>query len=299
MTSSTKKSFGRKPSRIPILKNLIRNYPRGLGIIKEFVQNADDAGASEIVITLDLRSHTGKRLPDQRMTALTGPSLLISNNQVFSESDLESIERIGESSKVEAGPKTGRFGLGFNTSYNITDYPSFVTGRSIYCFDPHRDACADGDDEGAQWDLSELWGEQTSDWPALFCAGGLQQKANDHPGTVFRLPLRDQTQARRSKICNEPFLPSHFEEMIEQLWKLGPAILLFTRHLASITVSEIPAAGLSAQRTRLRFQTLNPKTVSASRKLLNKATTGSLAKIIASWEQTPATLARSDPKSLC
>ena len=30
------------------LRQLIRNYTRGLGILKEFVQNADDAGASRV-----------------------------------------------------------------------------------------------------------------------------------------------------------------------------------------------------------------------------------------------------------
>jgi hypothetical protein len=30
------------------LKELIRNYPRGIGIIKEFIQKADDAGARSL-----------------------------------------------------------------------------------------------------------------------------------------------------------------------------------------------------------------------------------------------------------
>lgn len=32
---------------------------------------------------------------------------------------------------------TGRFGLGFNSVYNITDVPGFVSGDYLVVFDPH------------------------------------------------------------------------------------------------------------------------------------------------------------------
>ena len=32
---------------------------------------------------------------------------------------------------------TGRFGLGFNAVYNITDVPAFVSGDYLVLFDPH------------------------------------------------------------------------------------------------------------------------------------------------------------------
>jgi hypothetical protein len=38
--------FGQQERLTVRLKELIRNYPRGVGIIKEFIQNADDAGAN-------------------------------------------------------------------------------------------------------------------------------------------------------------------------------------------------------------------------------------------------------------
>jgi len=48
--------------------------------------------------------------------------------------------------------KTGRFGLGFNTSYNATDYPSFLSREWMFCFDPHGDAIAERPDEaGGRW----------------------------------------------------------------------------------------------------------------------------------------------------
>ena len=38
-------SFGRLPSLTHQIRELIHDYPEGVGIIKELVQNADDAGA--------------------------------------------------------------------------------------------------------------------------------------------------------------------------------------------------------------------------------------------------------------
>jgi len=45
------KSFYQREPLTTRLKNLIHDYPEGIGIIKELVQNADDAGASCIHIT--------------------------------------------------------------------------------------------------------------------------------------------------------------------------------------------------------------------------------------------------------
>jgi hypothetical protein len=39
------------------LKGLVRQYQRGPRIIKEFLQNADDAGAEHLWIVMDWRDH--------------------------------------------------------------------------------------------------------------------------------------------------------------------------------------------------------------------------------------------------
>ena len=54
--------FGQHEPLIVRLRGLIRDYPEGLGIVKELLQNADDAGARCIRITVDWRTHTGGRL---------------------------------------------------------------------------------------------------------------------------------------------------------------------------------------------------------------------------------------------
>lgn len=47
------------------IKELLIAYPEGVGVLRELVQNADDAGATHISFVLDHRSHgTGTRSMD-------------------------------------------------------------------------------------------------------------------------------------------------------------------------------------------------------------------------------------------
>lgn len=55
------------------LRNLIQGYPKGLGIVKEFLQNADDAGATTVQIVMDWRHHSASRLPAPALDRLTTP----------------------------------------------------------------------------------------------------------------------------------------------------------------------------------------------------------------------------------
>ena len=105
------------------IREILRNYPEGSSILKELIQNADDAGATEISFVLDLRKHGEKTLWSNDMALFQGDSLLAFNNATFTETDFLSITRIGDSMKKEKseGIKTGRFGVGFNSVYHLTD----------------------------------------------------------------------------------------------------------------------------------------------------------------------------------
>ena len=72
------------------------------------------------------------------MSSFQGPALLVHNNAVFTENDFKSIQRIGDSMKKseEELTKIGRFGIGFNSVYHLTDLPSFVSGQYLVMLDP-------------------------------------------------------------------------------------------------------------------------------------------------------------------
>lgn len=262
------------------LHGLIRSYPRGVGIIKEFIQNADDAGARYLKVVLDRRSHAADRLPDPRMRALLGPALLLCNDKRFSEKDLLAIRRIGESSKVESGPKTGRFGLGFNTAYNVTDYPSFLSNDAVYCFDPHQNAVAHPPHYGRGWRITDLWSD-APDWPAAFECGGLCEGETDYNGTIFRLPIRTPAQAARSEISQDPFTVDDFRAIVTAAAAMGSELLLFTKHLLELNVVEIDEAGSTT--VRLHIETINLDEVQAKRTTIVAALKGELSALLESW----------------
>ncbi len=105
-------AFGATPKLTTTLKRLVRAYPKDIGIIKEFIQNADDAGATCVKIIMDWRHHPASLLPDPKMQVLMGPALLIFNDAVFSDEDLASIQNIGESIKTNRHIKNRSFWLG-------------------------------------------------------------------------------------------------------------------------------------------------------------------------------------------
>lgn len=71
------------------------------------------------------------------MAPLQGPAVIVCNDAVFSEADFRSLARIGQGSKLEKLAATGRFGLGFSSTYHLTDTPTFVSGEHLVVFDPH------------------------------------------------------------------------------------------------------------------------------------------------------------------
>lgn len=282
--------FGQGERLTVRLRGLVRSYPRSVGIIKEFLQNADDAGATELRVIWDERRQSCERLPDPRMAALQGPALLFVNDQVFSDADFEAIRKIGESSKSASGPKTGRFGLGFNTSYNVTDFPSFVSGGFAVAFDPHRRAVTgEGEGSGRRWSLADLW-PVAPDWLRGFDVGGLGEGALQHAGTIFRLPLRDAEQARGSEICNEPFGREHFDQIVRDLWELGDELILFARHVLGLRVEVIEADG--SRREVMRIETRNREEVVAARAPGNAAAAGPILDNIVTWRAYPEALPR-------
>ena len=92
----------------------------------------DDAGATVVKVCLDERTHGTDTLAYARLAQFQGPSLLVYNDSVFASGPLSA-----PSARSEQVGKTGRFGVGFNSVYHLTDVPSFVSGRHVVYFDPH------------------------------------------------------------------------------------------------------------------------------------------------------------------
>lgn len=281
-TGTTSEPFGEEIDLTGRIRELVRNYPRGLGIFKEFIQNADDARATRINFVIDWRSQKDLILPKPSMSILAGPALLVYNDQAFRPEDLKAIRRIGGGSKATSGGQTGRFGHGFRTCYNLTDFPSFLTGSVLCCFDPQRQAIADpGTEGGLQWKLATLW-DQFPDFPSLFLEGGVPVGTDSFNGVVFRLPFRDRAQAKNSSICNVPVTKADIEALVQEVGRLGPELLLFVRHVVELQIVEINSRG--NKRLRVSISTTNVDEIERARAHWRAEMDGDPAQILEHWK---------------
>ena len=106
------------------IKSLLQDrYASGYPILKELVQNADDAKARRV----RLDALTG--WPDAHNPLLRGPGLLVVNDGVFRLEDQRGILAFGESVKATDGSAIGRFGLGQKAVFHLCD--AFV----VHAFD--------------------------------------------------------------------------------------------------------------------------------------------------------------------
>lgn len=232
-------SFGQAESITNRLKSILDLYPEGNPIYAELIQNADDAGATKICFMVDENSYGTESLLGPKMAALQGPSLVVYNDACFTESDYRALGRIGQGSKLENLSTTGRFGLGFNSTYHLTDTPSFVSGEYLVIFDPH--CCfapgATANQPGLRVkytggnNLSATFKDQFDCFRHFGC--DFEESFN---GTLFRFPLRTTSLARQSEISKRRYTAEDIISSLETLVENLPNHLLFLRNLRTIEV---------------------------------------------------------------
>ena len=109
-----------------IKSNLQDRYDSGYPILKELLQNADDAGARRF------RLDALVGWPTAANPLLRGPGLLVINDGVFRKNDERGITSFGESGKATDSAAIGKFGLGQKAVFHLCD--AFV----VYAYYNHR-----------------------------------------------------------------------------------------------------------------------------------------------------------------
>ena len=145
--------YGQKEDLCDRINSLLDKYPIDVAIFKEFIQNAEDAGASEIAFVIDQREFSAKDGElfgnNENWSKLHKlPSLLVYNNKTMTEKDLIGITKLGRGNKRDSLESIGRFGVGFNVAYHITDCPMYCIIRSwrgtrkLLCVGPNVSVCS-------------------------------------------------------------------------------------------------------------------------------------------------------------
>ena len=238
-------AYGQSEPLTRRLKTILRDYTDGSAIITELLQNADDAKASTISFIYDTRSHnTSTRYLDPKMKELEGPSLLCYNDATFTESDFKNIVKLSGATKELETDKIGRYGLGFNAVYHLTDVPSFISDSSIVIFDPHMKYIGNlVNQPGIRLNM-KTHGEKIKElrdqfitFQGLFGCD-LQTKGTLEPfkGTLFQFPLRNNSQAEQSEISQKTYDEVEVSKLFQKLEHIGNDILLFTKHVKDIKV---------------------------------------------------------------
>eukprot|EP01046_Picozoa_sp_COSAG06_P050211 COSAG06_NODE_7899_length_2338_cov_1.818222_2_plen_287_part_00 len=103
--------FGQTIDLCAALKNILEQYPVGSGILKEMLQNADDARASKFHVVYDKRTHKHDKdllfaTGDYKEELSQGPSFLVWDDIAMSAESIKAIQTIAQSSKVDDYGKT-------------------------------------------------------------------------------------------------------------------------------------------------------------------------------------------------
>jgi len=236
--------FGQKEKLTNRLKRILTAYPCEKEILKELLQNADDAQATEICFIKDPRQHQDEKVFEDSWKPLQGPALCVYNNKPFTEADIVGIQNLGQGSKGDDPNKTGQYGVGFNAVYHLTDVPSFVSsgeeiGDVLCVLDPHYKYVP-----GATAMEPGMMFRETARLKHMFPDVFSCYIEDDHEfpmqnSTMFRFPLRTKEMAHNSMISNSPVTLPALGDMMKALKEELFEVLLFVNNVRKITLCDI------------------------------------------------------------
>ena len=240
--------FGQHEELTRRIQNIIRDYPFDMTILKELLQNADDAKATKMHVILDMRDHSKEHIISEKWQDLQGPALLVWNDSVFTEKDLEGIQSLGLGSKRSDSETIGQYGIGFNAVYHLTDCPSFVTGGNTLCIlDPHMRYVPHATDRypGAMYkNLDEKFWNSFDGIKTTYLRDGLKTTPKYLlGGSLFRFPLRHTIQLAKSSDIVKDISDRVLDQVItsQKMYKLledwAPSMkqsLLFLNHVVEL-----------------------------------------------------------------
>ena len=283
---SSIEAFGQYEKITTRLKRLLDQYTDGFAVLKELVQNADDAGATEVRFLYDERANNDAmtHLLDEGMKECQGPALWVYNDAEFTEKDFENIEKLSGATKEHHTEKIGKFGLGFNAVYNLTDVPMFLSRNYFVVFDPHMSHLGrhikNPAKPGVKIDLNKnpealraRYRGQFKPFDGIFgCDLRLSKRDNSFRGTLFRFPLRTSEQAQRSEIKQLDYNDHEMRKLLQMFLEGAESLLLFSQNILRVGIYNLPRTSLPGASLLLFQVTKSLSSVGIPRELSSSVT---------------------------
>ena len=260
-------AFGQEEKLTRRLNRLLEEYTDGFAVPKELIQNADDAGATEVKFLYDERTNEDAMtcLIDEGMRECQGPALWVYNNAEFRDEDFENITKLNAGTKERDTEKIGKFGLGFNAVYNLTDVPMFLSRNYFVILDPNTfylgKAIRNKNKPGMKININKNpkrlrnFSNQFKPFNGIFgCDLHLEKEDNSFRGTLFRFPLRTKGQAMRSEIKQVFYDSNQILDLLQIFVRGARTLLLFTQNVHRVSIFHLPSESTKETQPKLLFQ---------------------------------------------
>ncbi|KAG6915771.1 hypothetical protein DXG01_009887 [Tephrocybe rancida] len=222
-------------SYVGAIRSVLNTYPPSKGLFREILQNTEDAKATKQIFVLDHRTTINTH---DNPLIVQSPALLAYNDSTFTERDFESLFNLWDSSKKGDTTKIGKFGMGFRSTFHITDTPQVLSESSLAILDPlghdHQT------DRRIDLNSNEMRAETLEPFALDIFQPDVTTAGTNFHGTVVRLPFR----AAPSEISNKVFSSEDVRQLLADFIKEEIRIaLLFLTNVASIEIYEIAIDG--------------------------------------------------------
>ena len=204
-------------------------------------------------------------LIDAGMVECQDPALWVFNDAEFRDEDFQNITKLSGGTKELHTDKIGKFGLGFNAVYNLTDVPMILSRNYFVVLDPNKlhlgKVIRDKSKPGIKIDLNKnpnrlrSFRNQFKPFNGIFgCDLNLDKEENSFPGTLFRFPLRTKVQSLRSEIKQEPYDSTKMRELLEIFVRGAKTLLLFTQNVLRVRIFHLARGSMEQIHPRLMFE---------------------------------------------
>ncbi|KAF9476299.1 hypothetical protein BDN70DRAFT_863489 [Pholiota conissans] len=230
-------NFAQGTTPLGPLRAILGSYPFSVGLLREMLQNSEDAKALVQTFALDRRSHPSASLYHPNLAATQGPALLAFNDANFNEADWHALQFVYESSKADDSSKIGKYGVGFRSVFHITDCPQIVSGNTFAMFDPLQEFTGSA---GKRLDLTHVTTNHPDQLASFSHFVDPVVYESEFPGTVIRCPLRRIPSRIDAKVVSPDEIARLFREFIFREMDIS---LLFLQHVQQIQVYGIDEQG--------------------------------------------------------